>query len=338
MSRSILLLMCSLLFLSCAKPTDPESLTPSSGGYTIVGRLQLPGYAEDIQVKDTLAFIAQGEGGLAIVSIADRSKPRLLSLCQEGVRGTSHKLALNNTTVYVAANTFGVNVVDASNPHAPIATASNLAMKPAQSLFVFGNYLLTAIGETGVKIAEIGTPTQPDIRGGLQNPGYAIGLEASADSAYLLVACGEMGFAIFDVRDMQGGFGSYKQLGWTDTPGYANAVAAMPNRPIAYLTCGTSGVYVVDFSDTTTADTVKARVIGNYATGGYAKELAYSNGRLYVATELRGLQVLSVENPAAPRLVGAVDTEYALAVTVDQHYVYVADEDQGLIIIAIPPY
>jgi hypothetical protein len=254
-------------------------------------------------------------------------------MCQEGVRGTSHKLALKDSTVYVAANTFGVSVVDVRNPLAPVATASNLAMKPAQSLYVFGSYLLAAIGETGVKIAEISFPTQPDIRGGLQNPGYALGLTTTPDSAYLLVACGEMGMAIFDVRDMQSGFGSYRQVGWRDTPGYASAVATMPNRPIAFLACGTAGVQVVDFSDTT-----NIRLVGSYATGGYAKELTYANGRVYVTTELRGLQVLSVVNPSSPQLIGVIDTEYALGVTVDQHYVYVADEDEGLIIIAIPPY
>jgi hypothetical protein len=151
-----------MLFLSCAKPTDPESLAPSSGGYSIVGRLQLPGYAEDIEVKDTLAYIAQGEGGLAIVSIADRSKPKLLSVCQEGVRGTSHKLALNDSTVYVAANTFGVSAIDVRNPRAPVATSSNIAMKPAQSLYVFGSYLFAATGETGVQTADISTPMYPN--------------------------------------------------------------------------------------------------------------------------------------------------------------------------------
>jgi hypothetical protein len=322
-----------MLFLSCAKPTDPESLAPSSGGYSIVGRLQLPGYAEDIEVKDTLAYIAQGEGGLAIVSIANRSKPKLLSVCQEGVRGTSHKLALNDSTVYVAANTFGVSAIDVRNPRAPVATSSNIAMKPAQSLYVFGSYLFAATGETGVQTADISTPMYPNPLGPFSCPGYAIGLTSTPDSAYLLVACGEMGLAIFDVHDMQGGRGPYPQVGWRDTPGYAVSVAVASNRSVAFLACGTAGVQVVDFSDTT-----NIRLVGSYATGGYAKEVAYSNGRLYVATELRGLQILSVENPAAPRLVGVVGTEYALGVAVDQRHVYVADEDYGLIIISIPPY
>jgi len=329
----MLLWLCSLLILSCAKPTEPESLVPPTGGYGIIAKFRTPGYAQDVEVKDTLAYIAQGEGGVAIVSIANPAQPTLLSVCQQGVRGYSYKLALNDSTVYIAAAGFGVNVVNVSDPRFPFATASNISIKPAHSFHVFGSYLLTAIGESGVKIAEISIPTNPDIRGGLQNPGYAIGVTTTADSAHLLVACGEMGLAIYDVRDMEGGFGSYRLVGWTDTPGYANDVVAMPNRPVAFLACGFGGLQVVDFSDTT-----NIRVVGQYATGGYAKEITYHNGRVYVTTEGRGLQVFSSENPASPQLVGAVDTEYALGLCIERGHVYVADEEEGLLIIAIPTY
>jgi hypothetical protein len=333
MSKSMLVLFCCGVMVGCAKPTDPESLTPGSGGYAIVGRVQTPGYAQDVEVRDTLAYIAQGEGGLAIVSVAKPESPRVMSVCLEGVRGYSSKVALLDSTVYVAAGGFGVNVINVSNPDLPFAAVSNVSIKPAQSFHVFGSYLLTAIGESGVKIADITTPTNPDPRGGLQNPGFALGITTTADSAYLLVACGEMGMAMYDVRDMQGGFGSYNLVGWTDTPGYANDVAVMPDRPVAFLACGFWGLYVVDFSDTS-----NVRVVGHYATGGYAKEIAFHNGRVYVTTEGRGLQVFAVANPASPQLVGAVGTEYAIGVCIGQGYLYVADRDEGLLVISIPLY
>ncbi len=338
MSKIIVLLLCAVLFLSCAKPTDPESLYHSAG-YTIVGRLNTAGYAEDVEVKDTLAYIAQGEGGLAVVSIADRSHPRLLSTLLQGVRGTSHRLALNNTAVYIAANTMGLSVVDVSDPLAPTSPYSGgLDVKPAQSVCVTQSFAFVAIGEVGVKIMEILSPTFLDYRATMVAPGYAIGLAATPDTSCLLVACGEMGMAILDIHDMQGGFGHYPQIGWTDTPGYATSVAIDPDRRVAFVTCGTAGVYAIDFSDTTSADTIRCRVIGSYATGGYAKDVVYQNNRIYVATELRGLQILSVADPASLQLVGSIPTSFALGVTVDDHYVYVADEDGGLIIVAIPPY
>jgi hypothetical protein len=324
---------CSLFVLSCAKPNDPESLTQSSGGYNIVSTLPTPGYAQDVVVKDTLAYVVQGEGGLLIVSIANPQKPRIVSACQEGVRGYSYKLAVKDSIVFVAAAAFGVNVVNVSVPTSPVAIASNLAIKPAKSFCVFGNYLFTAISESGVKIAEISIPTQTDPRGGIQNPGYAIGVTTTPDSSLLLVACGEMGLALYDIRDMQGGFGPYQQVGWTDMPGYANDVVTMGTRRIAFLACGTGGVQVVDFLNTDSL-----RVVGSYSTGGYAKEIAYKDGRVYVTTELRGLQVLAVEDVTRPRLVGVVDTGFAMGLAVDQRYIYIADEDDGLIIISIPPY
>ncbi len=333
MLKTSLTLICCLMVMGCAKPNDPESLTQSSGGYAIVSKLATTAYAQDVEVRDSLAYIVQGEGGLLIVNVADRARPRIVAACQEGVRGYSYKLAIKDTVVYVAAAAFGVNVVNVRNPLAPVAAASNVAIKPAKSFSVFGNYLFTSISESGVKIADITVPSQPDIRGGIQNPGYAQAITTTSDSAYLLVACGEMGLALFDIRDMQGGFGFYPQVGWTDVPGYAVDVVTMGSRPIAFVACGRGGVQVVDFSDT-----AHVRVIGSYATGGYAKEIAYRNNRVYVTTELRGLQVLSVEDPAAPKLVGVIDTEFALGLAVDQQYVYVADEDEGLIIISIPSY
>ena len=77
-----------------------------------------------------------------------------------------------------------------------------------------GDYLFTAVSEAGVKISEISYPPQPDVRGGFQTPGYARALTTTPDSAFLIVACGEMGIALYDIRDLQGGFGTYRQVGW----------------------------------------------------------------------------------------------------------------------------
>lgn len=331
------IVFCScLLFLSCAKPTAPESLTPGSGGYTVVAKLPTPGFAQDIDVRDTLAYIAEGEGGLAVVSVANPARPNLLSVCYMGVRGYSYKIARRNSIAYLATGGFGINTVDVTDPYVPAFVAHYGGASSTNDVAVFGDWLLEGKGEAGIRFSNIAEvdPGYIDARGSILTPGYAHGMTTTADSS-LFVSCGEMGLVMFDLRDIERVQGFYTpekdSVGWTDLPGYAVDVATMGNQPIAFVACGTAGVQVVDFSDTT-----HFRVIGSYATGGYAKEVAYSNGRLYVATELRGLQILSVTNPAAPSLIGVVETEYALGVAADQRYVYVADETEGLIIIAIP--
>lgn len=342
MSKTIFPLLCCMMLLGCAKPTDPESLTPGSGGYAVVAKLAVQGFAQDVGLNDTVVYVASGEAGLAIVSIADRTKPRLLSVCQQHVRGYSYKMARKDSIVYLAAGGFGINTVNVGDPYLPVFKGQFGNAASTYDVEVFGAWLFEAKGETGVRCADLSgvEPGSIDPRGKIENLGYAHGMSTTADSS-LLLASGEMGLAVYDIRDISwyggepGGYYDDRKTSaaWVDLPGYSVDVETMGNQKIAFVACGTAGVYVVDFSDSGSA-----RVIGSYATGGYAKELAYQNNRLYVTTELRGLQVLAVNNPSSPQLVGVVDTEFALGITVDQHYVYIADEVEGLIIVAIPPY
>lgn len=341
MIKSVFSLVCGVIIVGCARPTAPESLNPGSGGYSIVAELAVPGFAQDVILDDTLAYIAQGEGGLAIVSIADPAHPRILSVCFSGVRGYSYKLARKDSIVYIAAGAFGINTINVANPYAPahiiFTGGSGIS---TTDVSIFGTWLLEARGEAGVRFADI-AETEPghiDTRGTIISPGYARATTTTADST-LLVACGEMGLAMYDIKDIGtygGGPGFYDErkryVDWIDLPGYAVHVRPMEDRRIAFVACGTAGVQVVDFSDTT------LRVIGGYPTGGYAKEVAYSRGRLYVTTEARGLQIFSVADPAAPALLGVVETKYALGVDVNDSYVFIADQTEGLIVIKIPPY
>ncbi len=49
-----------------------------------------------------------------------------------------------------------------------------------------------------------------------------------------------------------------------------------------------------------------------------------------------GLQIIDVSDFTNPKLIGVVDTEFALGLDMDDEFIYVADEDEGLIIISIP--
>ncbi|MCX6234779.1 MAG: hypothetical protein NT175_08650 [Bacteroidetes bacterium] len=320
-----------LLLMGCGKPIDPESLKPGDGGYKIVKRFPTSGYAQDVLKKDSLLYIAQGEGGLIIVNVADPKNPQTVSVTTEDVRGYSTKIAMKDSVVYLAAGSFGVTVLDVGDPVVPIVTVSNLNMKPARNFRILGNFMFTAISEQGVSISEISYPTQPDIRGGISTTGYAYGLTTTADSNYLLVACGEMGLSIFDISDFQEGFGVYPTVGWCDTPGCAEAITVLDNESVAFMACGTAGLQIIDYSDTS-----NVYIVGSYNSGGYAKDLLYNNQRIYLTTETRGLQIIDVSDVTEPYLIGLLETAYALGLDMDEKYIYVADEDEGLIIISIP--
>jgi hypothetical protein len=331
MRRLIIIFMVSVgLLYSCGKPNDPESLIIDDGGYKILTTFGTSGYAQDVIKKDTLLYIVQGEGGLMIVDVSNPALPEIVSIISDDVRGYSTRIIMKDSVVYLAAGGFGLNVIDVSDPWFPDVTATNVGIKPATSFALFGDFLLTAISEKGVGIAEITYPTQPDIKGEFAISGYANGL-VPHDTTLLLVACGEMGMSIYDISDFQQGYGTYPHVGWCDTPGYAEAITIIEEDFIAFLACGTAGLQIIDYSDTS-----NVFIVGSYDATGYAKDLEYRDNHIFMSTQLSGLQIFNVADLANPSLIGVVDTEYALGLEIDDKYIYLADDTGGLVIISIP--
>jgi hypothetical protein len=330
----LFLLLITLGFIvGCGKPTTPDYVVPDdiSGGYKVVAQIPTLGYAQDVLKKDDLLYVAVGEGGLMIIDVTDPESPQAVSNVNEGVRGYSAKIAMKDSAVYLAAGSFGVSVVDAGDPENPVATASNLPMKPAKGFHIIGDYLFTAVSEQGVKITDISYPTQPDPRGSISAPGYAMGMASTLDTAYLFIACGEVGLSMVDISDFENGFGDYHEVGLCHTPGYAEAVTLHDEKSIAFMACGTSGLQIVNY-----ADTLDIHVVGSFDGPGYAKDLIYKNGLIYMTTETGGLQIIDVADVTSPKLIGIVETDYSLGLDMDDDYIYVADEEIGMLVISIP--
>jgi hypothetical protein len=328
---SIIVFILVGFIMGCGTPNDPDSIIGGDGGYKIVSKIITSGFAQDVIVKDSLAYLAQGEGGLTIINVSNHSDPKILSTLTKDCRGYSGKIALSDSIVYLAAGTFGITSIDIADPANPLFKDNNRNPRPAKDFCIFGKWMFIAISEEGVKIAELSYPAQPDLRGGMITPGYAQGVAVSSDSNYALVTIGEMGLAFYDISQLQNGFGDYPVVHLVDLPGYAENVIISPDYDYAFVACGTGGLSIVDYSDS-----ANVRAVGHFDTGGYAKEVYYQNNKIYISTELRGLQIIDVSNPADPVRIGTVQTQYAKGVTADDKYIYVADEDEGLVIISIP--
>lgn len=329
----VLLLLGINLFFSCGKPTTPETvpIPDISGGYKIVTKYATSGYAQDVMKNENLLYMAQGEGGLEIIDITNPEDPQTVSVTSDGARGYSAKVAIKDSAVYLAAGSFGVTTINASDPTAPEIPGSNSSEKPAKSLYIMGDYLFVAVSEQGVKISNISVPIYPDSKGQVTTPGFAYGLTISSDSAFMFVACGEMGMYIFDISVFDQGYPIYHEVAWCDTPGKAESIAILEEESIAFMACGTSGLQIINY-----ADTNNVHIVGSLDIGGYAKDLIYKDQIIYQTAEMGGLQIIDVSDFTNPTLIGVVDTEFALGLDMDDNFIYVADEDEGLIIISIP--
>ena len=105
-----ILLLVSLLLSNCGTPVDPESIDGDDGGYKIASKYTTAGYAQDVVIDNTLAFVAQGEGGLMIINISDPKNPTEISTVNQGMKGYAYKVARKDSVLYIAAGGFGVGL------------------------------------------------------------------------------------------------------------------------------------------------------------------------------------------------------------------------------------
>ncbi len=332
----VLILIGFGLLAGCGKPKNPETIEPITepdGGYKIVAKLGTSASAQDVVKRGDLLYMAQGEGGLLIVDVSDPTNPTVVNEITEGVRGYSAKIDFRDSIVYLAAGSYGISVVDVSDPMNPDINGWYVNLvKPAKNLHILGDFLFTAISEKGIQLVYVKKNLSlPATRGDVITEGYANGVTTSPDSTTMFVACGEMGLSVYDISDFQEGWGIFPRLGWCDTPGYAETVVVNDQQSLAFLACGTEGLHIIDY-----ADTANIHRVGNFATEGFAKELIYENQKIFITTGLRGLQIIDVANVAAPKIIGVVPTENARGFDMDEDYIYIADEVEGLVVISRP--
>ncbi|MCL4278244.1 MAG: hypothetical protein KJZ60_00935, partial [Ignavibacteriaceae bacterium] len=168
----VILFFILLFLIACGTPNDPESIIGGDGGYKIVTKYATTGYAQDIFLKDSLAYISQGQGGLMILNVSNPKEPKFISELIYGLRGYAYNLINKDSVIYLAAGGFGVGIVNVSNPMNPLIIPEIRAIAPAKNFHIMGDFLFTAVSEEGVNITKINNPTYPDFRQTFFVPGY----------------------------------------------------------------------------------------------------------------------------------------------------------------------
>jgi hypothetical protein len=186
--------------------------------------------------------------------------------------------------VYVACGEAGVQVVDVSDPAAPVLVGSADTPGAASDVAVHNDTLSVADGTAGVQVVDATDPAAPTLTGASAAVSGSAGAFARDDLTFL--AEGADGLRIVDLSDPS----APVTLGVCDTPGDARDVVV--SGQFAYVADGGSGVQIIDITDPAVPT-----IAGNAAVAGEAYALVIFGGRAYVATGESGLQIVSVSLP-----------------------------------------
>lgn len=314
--RYFFLVILTVLF--CGRPEVVPDVN-----YAIIAECTLPGYAKKVALVDTLAYVANGQGGLQIVDISDPESLHVIGEYQPdrdvggvAVRDTFAYLALESST---SGGLVILNITDPTHPafvgQDISVYAFDVAAPPDDTMYVY------IAASYWFQVEDVHTfPQYPSFARRFAVPGDTRHAFMVDSMAYL--ACEQMGLQIIDLSQPD----STALVGWADTP--SNARTVFVDGSYAYVADGRAGLVIIDVADGTAPV-----VVGQYDTPGYANGVHVSGNLAYVADGDGGVQVIDVTYPGDPEFYGSIATSYANGITVRSDTVFVADRDMGLLLI-----
>ncbi len=196
-----------IFILEASDVTHPEAV----GFYQATGNGEGDGIRLDV-VED-LCYIANGEAGLVILDISDRSDPQ-----QIGQSDTDHiatDVHVVGNYAYVVDKENGLVIIDVSNPALPQQVGHFDTNDEAVRIVVRDNLAYVGDRFEDLQILDVSIPSNPTFVGNwTQEDGHVNGIALSGDYAYL--STGDQGLRIIDISDPTTPVevGDYPTEGW----------------------------------------------------------------------------------------------------------------------------
>jgi hypothetical protein len=137
-------------------------------------------------------FAAAEQRGLAIF---DRSSEARIGECD--LPGEAQKVKLSGNYAYLACRQSGLQIVDVSNPTAPVMVGSYDTSGYATNLDIWNNYLVMSSGGGGIYLFDITNPTNPVLLDNITSCGYVNNVKFH--NGKVLVAGRDQGLLIYNL-------------------------------------------------------------------------------------------------------------------------------------------
>lgn len=258
----------------------------------------IPGPAELVEVHGDLAYIA-AEHTLTLYSVANPASPRRVGAYSFPEKVWGFRVV--GSLVYVAADFFGLGILDVSNPAAPVLRGSVKTPGQAKNVALVGTKAIVADHMSGVDFLDVSDVSKPTKLSSFFLDGYARDVVSAGSFAYAVDS--PAGLYVFDL--------SKPGPTWEPVSSDQSASATRfielaevggGSRPVAVL-LGAGSLQLYDVSNPASPTRITA-----YKTPGGAQRAAMKGSLAYVADGREGLQVIDLSNPAQPRIAAAHKT------------------------------
>ena len=297
----------SLEVVDASDPTNPVSLNS----------IAVDQLVSSIAIADGYAYLAGGADGLVVLDLGDPSNPIKLGSYKTA---WADGVAVDGKNVYLADNLAGVLVFDRTNPANPQLLGSisdrlfGQGLPVQRQMLAQESRVLVADKNQGLLIINASVPESPYLEGVYNAPvhGFPMDVTCQADKAYNLLDT--LGLSIADVSNPS----LPRELGTdysTVQAGLRTPRQAVVVGNLVYIADVNHGLRIYDVSNASQPSEIGAF---NPEDNGKIESVVVAGIYAYVPMnyhdprpeQQRGLRVIDVSNPSAPREVGRLALPY----------------------------
>lgn len=256
-----------LVLVDLAAPDDPR----------LIGSIDSAGVAHDVKLTADRAYLADGPTGVLELDRSDAWAPKPLRTLDTPGEAMGLEVDEARGLLYVADGNAGVITID-------LATGERLQQldTPGYSWDVArgAGHLYVSDRKGGLRILSLADPRRP-VEVGAQLEGKAEVLDVAVDGARLWVSGGPAGVQVLDAADPA----APAPLGTLIVDD--RAIGVLVDGDQAWVAAGSAGLRRLD-----ARDPAALRENGAWQMPGAAERLVRYEGRIYIAAEMGGLQVV----------------------------------------------
>ena len=293
-----------------------QSFTP-----TALSFVDIPGFANNVDVSGSFAYVAAGSAGLQVVNVSDRLHPHVVA--SRSLPGNANDVGVAGNFAYVAAGSGGLQVVNIADPLAPVVAGSLNTSGVAWDVVIKGSRAYVANGAGGLVIIDVSTPSSPVQLGSLSLPGTSKGVDVDAIRQIAAVGLGANGLAVVNVAN----------------PAAPTLMSMLPGGDARDVAISGNFVFLADFSrsftsvDLTNPASPVLRASTAPSLGGLLEDVAV-NGSMAAGADVffvNGVPMIDVSTPASPqpRIIinfSAFRDDNGTGIAMDQSYMYLTAE------------
>jgi hypothetical protein len=256
--------------------------------------LDVPGFANKVDINGDFAYIAAGPAGLHVINVADRKHPILVSTLP--LSGNANDVKIQATLAFVAGGSSGLHIVDVVDPQNPRLVNTVDTPGNAIDLAIAGDTIYVADGSAGVQGITIQDISHPMIIGSLDTLGTANGLDVAG--TILVVSNFDHSVDFINVNNPF----NLQRLSTVNLGGGILSFDVELSSPFAYLATSRD-LRVIDFTNPELP-----QFIGTFGANIWMTDVVFAAPNLLFTTQVRPDTPMPIFDVSMPESPGFVDS------------------------------